>query len=167
MSGTGLDYSTRRKVRDFIRLNMAEPLTVQQVMAHFRLKPDDEPDVRELMTRTAILGLPGPRPEAVTPPSLPLPDDLQGRLDTILQRPLFRRAPRLAGDVRALVREAFQRPPVSAAAAAILGELRATGLGPAGRLPREEAGYIPPFETGAPWRGPAEAEWDESRGDAR
>jgi hypothetical protein len=66
MSGTGLDYATRRKIREFIRLNMTEPLTAQQIMTRFRLRPDDEPDVRELLTETAILGV--PRPEVVTEP---------------------------------------------------------------------------------------------------
>lgn len=70
MSGTGLDYGTGRRIREFIRLNMASPPTVQQVMVRFRLRPGDEPDVRDLMTEVALIGrLASPAPEVRTPPA--------------------------------------------------------------------------------------------------
>lgn len=69
MSRHGLDYSTRRRIRDFIRLNMAEPLTAKQVAIHFRLRPDDEPDIQEILAEVAILGSPASRPEVRTPPA--------------------------------------------------------------------------------------------------
>ena len=64
-----LDYQARRRIRDFIRAQMAQPLTAKQIIVHFRLRPDDEPDVRELMTETAILGVPASWPEVVTSPA--------------------------------------------------------------------------------------------------
>lgn len=69
MSGQGLDYATRRRIREFIRLNMAAPLTAKQIAVHFRLRPDDEPDIRDLMIETALLGVSQREPEVLTPPA--------------------------------------------------------------------------------------------------
>jgi hypothetical protein len=67
-----------------------------------------------------------------------LPRDLQGRLDVILAKPLLRRCPKLQQAIEILVRNAYERRPP---------------------MPLQTA----PFETGAPWRGSAEIEWDASR----
>jgi hypothetical protein len=71
VSGTGLDYDTSRRIREFIRRNAGvRLLTAQQVVVHFRLRPDEEADVRELMTETAVPGpLPPPAPDVLTPPA--------------------------------------------------------------------------------------------------
>lgn len=64
-----LDYEIDRMLRVFIQDHMARQLTVQQVMVHFRLRPDSEPDVREIMVETAELGVPEPAPDVRTPPA--------------------------------------------------------------------------------------------------
>lgn len=66
-----LDYDTGRRIREFIRLNMAEPLTAKQIVNRFRLRPGDETDVRDLMIETALIGVPAPRrePDVLTSPA--------------------------------------------------------------------------------------------------
>lgn len=68
MSGTGLDCDTRRRIENWIIAHPDWPLTVQRVMIQFRLRPGDEPDVREIMTGVAVLGAPRQQ-EAVTSPA--------------------------------------------------------------------------------------------------
>lgn len=66
-----LDYGTRKKIREFIRLNMAEPLTAHQIAIQFRLRPDYEPEVQNLLdivTEVAVHGRDSDRSEIVTRP---------------------------------------------------------------------------------------------------
>lgn len=65
----GLDSDTTRKVREFVRQNLTEPLTATQVRGHFRLPAEAEPDITEIMTEVAVLGPPRPSHPASPSPA--------------------------------------------------------------------------------------------------
>jgi hypothetical protein len=67
MSAQDIDYETRRRIREFIRQHMAEPLTATQVRGHFRLPADAEPEISEIMTEVALIGRLGSQPESAPP----------------------------------------------------------------------------------------------------
>lgn len=72
MSRQELDYDAIRKIREFVRQHMAEPLTATQVRGHFRLPASAEPEITEIMTEVAVLHRPGdddpPAPPQPEPP---------------------------------------------------------------------------------------------------
>lgn len=65
-----LDYETGRRVREYLEQFNGEHLTPAAVKVLFRLRDDDMPDVRDLMTEVAILGRQRKhKPRVVTPPA--------------------------------------------------------------------------------------------------